>query len=97
MPCDFEDFRSWRSRLIELSNSVLDLQKWVNNLKTVKDEQIKLAIMTANNHYAGFGPGTANIFRNMLGLPEGKWDEKEEEHVCPAPDSKQRTLSEFLN
>jgi uncharacterized protein YecE (DUF72 family) len=35
---------------------VLDMQKWVDNLKTVEDEQIKLAIMTANNHYAGFGP-----------------------------------------
>jgi hypothetical protein len=32
----------------------------------------------ANNHYAGFGPGTINIFRNMLGLPEAKWEEKEE-------------------
>jgi hypothetical protein len=46
------------------------MQKWVDNLKTVEDEQIKLAIMTANNHYAGFGP--VNIFRNILGLPEAK-------------------------
>ena len=51
---------------------VLDMQKWVDNLKTVEDERIKLAIMTANNHYAGFGPGTVNIFRKMLGLPEAK-------------------------
>ena len=36
----------------------------------------KLAIIAANNHYAGFGPGTANIFRNMLGLPEAKWEER---------------------
>jgi len=41
------------------------MQNWVSNLKTVEDEQIKLALMTANNHYAGFGPGTVNIFRNM--------------------------------
>ena len=64
---------------------VLDMQK------------SKLAIMTANNHYAGFGPGTVNIFRNMIGLPEAKWEEKEEEHVRNVPDSKQRTLSEFSN
>jgi uncharacterized protein YecE (DUF72 family) len=83
---------------------VFDMQKWVDNLKTVEDEQIKLAIMTANNHYAGFGPGTVNIFRNMLGLPEAKWEEKEEEdgqqkHLerYPAIDSKQRTLSDFIN
>jgi hypothetical protein len=73
------------------------MQKWVENLKTVEDESIKLAIAAANNHYAGFGPGTVNIFRNMIGLPEVKWEEKEEEHVGHVPDSKQRTLSEFLN
>jgi hypothetical protein len=27
----------------------------------------------------GFGPGTVNIFRGILGLPEAKWEEKEEE------------------
>jgi hypothetical protein len=59
--------------------------------------------MTANNHYAGFGPGTVNIFRNMLGLPEAKWEEKEEggeaqRHLEEYPiESKQRTLSDFLN
>jgi hypothetical protein len=24
-------------------------------------------------HYAGFGPGTVNIFRQLLGLEEVKW------------------------
>jgi uncharacterized protein YecE (DUF72 family) len=83
---------------------VLDMQKWVDNLKTVEDEQIKLAIMTANNHYAGFGPGTVNIFRNMLGLPEAKWEEKEEGGEAqkylkeyPTSDPKQRTLSDLIN
>jgi len=32
--------------------------------------------VTGNNRYAGFGPGTANIFGNMLGLPEAKWEDK---------------------
>ena len=84
---------------------VLDMQKWVDNLQTVGDEEIKLAIMTANNHYAGFGPGTVNIFRNMLELPEAKWEEEEEEeeeaqkHLeeYPAIDSKQSTISDFIN
>ena len=59
---------------------VLEMQKWVDNLKTVEGERIKLEIMTANNHYAGFGPRTVNIFRNMLGLPQAEWkDVKEEE------------------
>jgi hypothetical protein len=83
---------------------VVDMQKWVDILKAVGDEHINLAIMTANNHYAGFGPGTVNIFRNMLRLPEAKWEEKEEggegqKHLeqYPAIDSKQRTLSDFIN
>ena len=49
------------------------MEKWAENVKAIEDERIKLAIVTANNHYAGFGPGTANIFRNMLDLPEAKW------------------------
>jgi len=35
----------------------------------------------------------------MLGLPDAKWEEKEEEGQkhFPAIDSKQRTLSDFIN
>jgi hypothetical protein len=81
---------------------VLEMQKWANDIKTVEDEGIKQAIIAANNHYAGFGPGTVNIFRNMLGLPEAKWEEKEEEEQQkqqkhPSHDLKQRTLSDFLS
>jgi hypothetical protein len=43
--------------------------------------------------YAGFGPGTVNIFRNMLGLTQVGWKEmkereKQEQEHYPAPDSK---------
>jgi hypothetical protein len=31
---------------------------------------INLAIVAANNHYTGFGPGTANTFKKMLDLSE---------------------------
>jgi len=58
---------------------VLEMQKWAENIKTVEDERIKLAIVAANNHYAGFGPGTAKMFRNMLGLPEAKCEVREKE------------------
>ena len=57
---------------------IAGMQKWAESIKNVQDERIKLAIVTANNHYAGFGPGTVNIFRNMLGLPDAKWEEKGE-------------------
>ena len=79
------------------------MQKWAENIKNVQgDEHIKLAIVAANNHYAGFGPGTVNIFRNMLGFTEAKWQETEEgqeqeqEHH-PGHHFKQQTLSDFLS
>ena len=80
---------------------VTEMEKWAENIKNVqKNEHIKLAIVAANNHYAGFGPGTVNMFRNMLGLSEAKWQEKEEEREQPQQysghDSKQQTLSDFL-
>jgi hypothetical protein len=79
---------------------VLEMQKWAENIKTVQDERIKLAIVTANNHYAGFGPGTANVFRNMLGLPEAKWEDTgkdQEQEALDDLDIKQSTLSDFLD
>ena len=56
--------------------------------------------MTANNHYAGFGPGIVNIFRNMIGLPEAKWEEREEEQQeaqYQPHDVKQRSLADFMS
>jgi hypothetical protein len=75
----------------------------------VRRKSINLAIESANNHYAGFGPGTANIFRKMVGLPEVVWsngdedkDKKEEDdkshlrgNSSSIQDPKQSTLSDF--
>jgi len=36
-------------------------------------KNINLALVSANNHYAGFAPGTANLFRKMVRLPEAAW------------------------
>jgi hypothetical protein len=52
------------------------MQKWIDNLKTVEDENIRLAIMTANNHYAGFGPGTANILSEYVRVARGQMGRK---------------------
>ena len=81
---------------------VLEMEKWAEKIKTVEDGRIKLAIVMANNHYAGFGPGTANMFRNMLGLPEAKWEDRggeQEQEASPQDDLdvKQSTLSDFLD
>jgi len=76
------------------------MEKWAEKIKTIEDERIKLAIIAANNHYAGFGPGTANVFRNMLGLPEAKWEDKGEEQKQESLGDlvvKQSTLSDFID
>ena len=78
------------------------MQKWADNVKNVQEDgRVRQAIIAANNHYAGFGPGTVNIFRNMLGLSEAKWEEKEKEEdqqmQYQERDSEQRTLSDFLS
>ena len=90
------------------------MKKWSGKIKRViKQEEgegrknINLAIVSANNHYAGFGPGTANIFRKMVGLPEAAWnkdedkDKKEEDdkshlHGNSIQDPKQSTISDFM-
>jgi hypothetical protein len=82
---------------------IAEMQKWAENIKNVnQEEHMKLAIIAANNHYAAFGPGTVNIFRNMIGLPEAKWEEKEmgiqkQEDRYPSHESRQRTLSELMS
>jgi len=42
-------------------------------------KNIDLAIVYANNYYAGFGPKTANIFMKMVGLPEAVWSKEEDD------------------
>jgi uncharacterized protein YecE (DUF72 family) len=80
---------------------IAEMQKWAHKIKNIQeDERIKLSIVAANNHYAGFGPGTANIFRNMLGLADAKWEIKEEKQEQEHPlhhDMKQRSISDFIS
>jgi uncharacterized protein YecE (DUF72 family) len=64
---------------------VLEMKKWANQIRKVdsgmgkgKGKEVSLAMIAANNHYAGFGPGTVNIFRNMVGLPELLWEDQQQ-------------------
>jgi uncharacterized protein YecE (DUF72 family) len=77
-----------------------EMQDWANRFKVVQQEgkQVKLAIVSANNHYAGFGPATVNLFRQMIDLPSVNWHEDKVIHTDNAgniePD--QRSLSDYL-
>jgi uncharacterized protein YecE (DUF72 family) len=74
---DEKDFgKIQKDRVSEMSN-------WANEIKNVeigkekgRRSEVRDAMIAANNHYAGFGPGTVNIFRNMVGLPEFSWEDQ---------------------
>jgi uncharacterized protein YecE (DUF72 family) len=89
---------------------VSEMRKWARRVKRVekergKEEEISLAIVASNNHYAGFGPGTANMFRKMVGLSELSWLYKTPEQQTDANnsyripksyDKEQSKLTDFL-
>ena len=59
---------------------VSEMKRWARFVKRARDEEqdrLNLAIVAANNHYAGFGPGTVNTFRKMLDLSEVPWNDVE--------------------
>ena len=53
-----------------------EIQAWAKQVKNnEKKKNIQMAVVAANNHYAGFGPATSNTFRRLIGLPEVTWEE----------------------
>ena len=61
------------------------MNKWAREIKEVengnvrgKNNEVSLAMIAANNHYAGFGPGTANLFRKMVGQSELSWEDQQQ-------------------
>ena len=93
---------------------IKEMKKVARNFKKDPDESnlsgVRFSIVAANNHYAGFGPSTVNIFRQLLGLEEVKWGDeivmidsqagKEEDnaynHNTTLIKTKQTNLSDFL-
>ena len=60
---------------------VSEMSNWAEQIKNVeigkergRRSEVRDAMIAANNHYAGFGPGTVNIFRNMVGQSELSWE-----------------------
>jgi uncharacterized protein YecE (DUF72 family) len=84
---------------------VLGMSKWANQIEKVergegrgrRKGEVNLAMIAANNHYAGFGPGTANQFRKMVGLSELSWEDQGQIQRQPLQlqdqDVNQRTLT----
>jgi hypothetical protein len=67
-------------------NRTPEIGKWINRIKTAQlndakeeNKRLGLGIVAANNHYAGFEPISAIIFRQMMGLIVVIWDKKARE------------------
>ena len=76
---------------------VFEMDKWAEEIKKVETEkgrgrkEVSLAMIAANNHYAGFGPGTANLFRKMVGLSELSWaDQQQLQNILQQQQQQQR-------
>jgi uncharacterized protein YecE (DUF72 family) len=75
---DEKDFgKIQKDRISEMNN-------WAEQIKNVdggkekgRRSEVRDAMIAANNHYAGFGPGTVNIFRNMVGMSELSWEDQQ--------------------
>ena len=70
---------------------ILEMNKWAEEIKKVETEtekergrkEVSLAMIAASNHYAGFGAGTANLFRKMVGLSELSWEDSNKyKNIC---------------
>ena len=58
-----------------------EMKKWSYEVNSRLKDKAKFAIVAANNHYAGFGPATANSFRKMVGLKEAVWEEMKQKRL----------------
>jgi len=56
--------KTWNKIIVDRTG---DLGEWVEVLKKVSERRIQI-LAFANNHYAGFGPGTLEEFRKLWGL-----------------------------
>ena len=55
-----------------VEDKTAEMTVWTNELKKIVTKGVK-SYAFSNNHYAGFGPETSNMFREMLGLKRVEW------------------------
>ena len=66
-------------------NRTEEMQKWAHEIKKVQkyDKEVVRAIISANNHYAGFGPDTVNNFRGIMDMPKISLEERKNVVIPP--------------
>jgi len=65
-----------------------EMREWYKELDGASDS-VKGALVFFNNHYAGFGPGSVNVFRRLAGMMEYEFPSK------AGPPASQKSLGEF--
>ncbi|HKQ21295.1 MAG TPA: DUF72 domain-containing protein [Nitrososphaeraceae archaeon] len=53
-----------------------EIKRWTQKMKVIRHEEkdVKVGIVAANNHYGGYGPGTVNMFREMMEMEPVSFD-----------------------
>ena len=74
---DEKDFgRIQKDRVFEMNKWAHEIKKWKLKMEEV-ERRSESCYDCRKNHYAGFGPGTANLFRKMVGLSELSWADQQ--------------------
>jgi hypothetical protein len=71
--------RIQNNRTPEMRKCINRIKRAEENVNEEENKRLRLAIVSANNHYTGFGPIFGNIFRQMMGLTSGTWHKKAKE------------------
>ena len=77
-----------------------EMQKWAQEIKKVQkyDKSVLRAIISANNHYAGFGPGTVNNFREIMYMSQISLEERKvTTHLEPHFDDRKQEVKRKIN
>ena len=69
-----------KTLVLILKDMASEMSMWSDRIKDIQEHEheVKVAMVAANNHYAGYGPETSNIFREMLGLERVTWGGEKE-------------------
>ena len=87
-----------------------EMKYWADKFSETQENgnNVNVGIVAANNHYAGFGAATANMFRVMSGLAPVQWGTQNQLDYSDStelqipdkgsyPKTKQKTLFDFIN
>jgi uncharacterized protein YecE (DUF72 family) len=89
------------------TDKIIEMKRWASQVKKAMTKEgrgrksINIAIASANNHYAGFGPETANIFRKMVSSKEARWrqnmkDREEKGHASNSIQHSKKKYSDYM-